>query len=336
MRKIISLSVLFAATAFAVFAATTGYHVIKQIKVGGEGGWDYPEMDNANRRLYLSHGTHVAVVDPDAGKVVGDIPDTPGVHGIQIANELNRGFISNGRGNNVTIFDLKTLKTIGQPKTGDNPDAIRYEPKTGRVFTMNGRSKDATVIDAKTGMVVAASIPLGGKPEFAQADDKGHIYANLEDTNEIVEIDAAKAAVTKRYSIKPCDGPSGLAIDTKSRKLFSVCSNRVMIVSDPDAGKVVAMPAIGAGSDGVVFDPGTGYAMSANGGDGTMTIVKENGGKWEVLENVATQRGARTITLDTKTHNVYIPSAEQGPPASTGQRRATFLPDSFRVVVVGK
>ena len=334
MRKVISLSVLIAAAAFAAFAASTGYHVIKEIKIGGEGGWDYPEIDSAARRLYLSHGNHVVVVDPDSGKVVGDIPDTPGVHGIQIAASLNRGFISNGRGNNVTIFDLKTLKTISQPKTGENPDDIRYEPKTDRVFTFNGRSNNATVIDAKTGMVVA-TIPVGGKPEFAVADDKGHVYANVEDTNEIIEIDAAKAAVTKRYSLKPCDGPSGLAIDNKNRRLFSVCGNKMMAVSDPDAGKVVATPAIGAGPDGVVFDPSNGYVMSSN-GDGTLTVVKENAGKWEVLENVATARGARTIALDAKTHNVYLPTAEPGPPATTGQRRATFLPDSFKVLVVGK
>ena len=334
MRKVISLSVLIAAAAFAAFAASTGYHVIKEIKIGGEGGWDYPEIDSAARRLYLSHGNHVVVVDPDSGKVVGDIPDTPGVHGIQIAASLNRGFISNGRGNNVTIFDLKTLKTISQPKTGENPDDIRYEPKTDRVFTFNGRSNNATVIDAKTGMVVA-TIPVGGKPEFAVADDKGHVYANVEDTNEVIEIDAAKAAVTKRYSLKPCDGPSGLAIDNKNRRLFSVCGNKMMAVSDPDAGKVVATPAIGAGPDGVVFDPSNGYVMSSN-GDGTLTVVKENAGKWEVLENVATARGARTIALDAKTHNVYLPTAEPGPPATTGQRRATFLPDSFKVLVVGK
>src|SRR5712692_5550725 len=307
MRKAILLGLLLAAAAFAVFAAT-GYHVLKEIKIGGEGGWDYPEMDNASRRLYVSHATHVVVVDPDAGKVVGEIPDTPGVHGVQIVPSLNRGFISNGRGNNVTIFDLKTLKMISQPATGMNPDAIRYEPKTGRVFTLNGRSNDATVIDAKTGMVVG-TIPMGGKPEFAQADDKGHIYVNIEDTNEVVEIDAAKPAVSKRYSLMPCDGPSGLAIDTKNRRLFSVCGNRMMAISDPDAGKVIATPAIGPGPDGVVFDPATGYAMSSNGGDGTLTIVKENAGKWEVLENVATARGARTIALDSKSHNVYLPVA---------------------------
>src|SRR6266850_1591513 len=222
MRRIILLTCLFAAAAFAVFAASTGYHLMKEIKLGGEGGWDYPEMDSAARRLYISH-------------------DTPGVHGTQIVPSLNRGFITNGRGNNVTIFDLKTLKTISQTPTGENPDSIRYEPKTGRIFTFNGRSSNSTAIDAKTGMVVG-TIPMGGKPEFSQADDKGHVYVNIEDTSEIVEIDAAKAAVTKRYSLKPCDAPSGLAIDVKKRRLFSVCGNRVMAVSDPDAGKVVASP----------------------------------------------------------------------------------------------
>src|SRR5438132_9576790 len=301
MRKIISLTCLFAAAAFAVFAASTGYHLIKEIKIGGEGGWDYPEMDGAGRRLYLSHGTHVVVVDPDAGKVVGDIPNTPGVHGTQIVPSLNRGFISNGRGNNITIFDLKTLKTISQVATGMNPDSIRFEPKTGRVFTFNGRSNNSTAIDAKTGMAVG-TIPMGGKPEFSVADDKGHVYVNIEDTSEIVEIDAAKAAVTKRYSIKPCEGPSGLAIDVKKRRLFSVCGNRVMAISDPDAGKVIASPAIGAGSDGVAFDPSTGYAISSN-GDGTLTVIQGMGGKYDVVENVATARRPRTMTRDEKTQH---------------------------------
>src|SRR5438046_6552297 len=174
MRKAILLGLLLAAAAFALFAASTGYHVLKEIKIGGEGGWDYPEMDNTSRRLYVSHATHVVVVDPDAGKVVGDIPDTPGVHGIQIVPSLNRGFISNGRGNNVTIFDLKTLKTISQPATGENPDSIRYEPKTGRVFTFNGRSNNSTAIDAKTGMVVGA-IPIGRKDECSKYDGRGHL-----------------------------------------------------------------------------------------------------------------------------------------------------------------
>ncbi len=332
MKKalVLALSALFA---IAVFAAPTGWKVLKEIKIGGDGGWDYLTMDSAARRLYVSHATHVVVVDPDAGKVVGDIPDTPGVHGIALAPDLNRGFVSNGRGNNVTIFDMKTLKATGQAATGENPDSIRFEPKSGRVFTFNGRSNNSTAIDAKTGMVVG-TIPMGGKPEFSVADDRGHVYVNIEDTSEIVEIDAAKAAVTKRYSLKPCDGPSGLAIDVKKRRLFSVCGNRVMAVSDPDAGKVIASPAIGAGSDGVAFDPSNGYAISSN-GDGTLTIVQEMGGKYDVLENVATARGARTIAVDEKTHNVYLPVADQLPP-QPGQRRGGNVPDSFKVLVVGK
>ncbi len=332
MRKLFSLVLLSAVTAIA---ASTGYHIIKEIKIGGEGGWDYLTMDSASRRLYVSHNTHVVVVDVDAGKIVGDIPDTQGVHGIAIVPQLNRGFTSNGRTNNVTIFDLKTLKTISQTQTGENPDSIRYEPLSGRVFTFNGRSNNSTAIDAKTGNV-AGTIAMGGKPEFSVADGKGKIYVNIEDTSEVVEIDAAKLAVTKRYSLKPCDGPSGLAIDTKNRRLFSVCGNRLMAVSDPDAGRVLATPAIGQGPDGAAFDPGTGYTFSSN-GDGTLTVVHETGGKWEVVENLATQRGARTIALDEKTHNVYLPTAESGPPAAGGRgQRASFLPDSFKVLVVGK
>src|SRR5215471_13067413 len=242
MRKVMTLA-LSALFAIAGLAAPTGYKLLNEIKIGGEGGWDYLTLDNSARRLYVSHATHVVVVDPDAGKVVGDIPDTPGVHGIEVVPSLNRGFISNGRGNNVTIFDLKTLKAISQVATGQNPDAIRYEEKSSRVFTMNGRSNNATAIDAKTGMVVG-TIAVGGKPEFAVADDKGHVYANIENTSEVIEIDAAKAAVTKRISLAPCMDPSGLAIDVKKRRLFSVCSNRVMAVTDPDAGKVIASPAI--------------------------------------------------------------------------------------------
>src|SRR5262249_8242299 len=213
--------------------AASGYHVIGEIKVGGEGGWDYLTVDGAARRLYVSHGTHVVVVDIDAQKVVGDIPDTPGVHGIAIAPELGKGFISNGRGHNVTIFDLTTLKATGTAAPGETPDSIRYAAVSSRVFAFNGRSKSATAIDAKSGNV-AGTIPLPGKPEFSIADGKGKVYVNIEDTNEIVEIDAAKASVVKKYSLSPCEGPSGLAIDIKNRKLFSVCSNRVMAVSDPD------------------------------------------------------------------------------------------------------
>lgn len=331
MRRFFVVSFLVASTAFGI-AATTGYRVLSEIKVGGEGGWDYLTVDAAARRLYVSHATHVAVIDIDALKVVGNIPDTPGVHGIAIAPELNRGFVSNGRGNNVTMFDLKTLKVVGQVPTGENPDSIRYDAGSGRVFTFNGRSNNSTAIDAKTGKV-AGTIALGGKPEFSIADGKGTVFVNIEDTSEMVAIDAMKLTVTGRYSLSPCVEPSGLAFDAKSRRLFSVCSNRVMAVSDPDTGRVVAAPAIGAGADGVAFDPGTGSAYSSN-GDGTLTVVQQTGGTWKVLENIATARGGRTIAVDEKTHRLFVPTAKTAP--APGGARPTYLPDTFEVLVIGK
>jgi hypothetical protein len=335
MRKLAVLALAFVPAVAVVVhlnAAATGYHILNEIKIGGDGGWDYLTVDSAARRLYVSHATRVVVVDIDKNAVVGDIPDTPGVHGIAIAPDLNKGFISNGRGNNVTIFDLKTLKATGTVATEMNPDSIRYDPVSKRVFAFNGRSRSATVIDAKMDRAVA-TIMLPGKPEFSVADGKGKVYANIEDTSEIVEIDAAGAKVIKKYALTGCEGPSGLAIDAKARRLFSVCGNRVMAVSDPDKGTVVTTVPIGAGSDGVAFDAGTGYAISSN-GDGTLTIVQQTGGKYDVVENVATERGARTIAIDEKTHRVYTPTASVGQAAAGG--RAPYLPDSFKVLVVGK
>ncbi len=333
MRKSAWLVVALTCSLLALpLAAASGYHILNEIKIGGDGGWDYLTVDSAARRLYVSHATHVVVVDLDKNAVVGDIADTPGVHGIAIAKDLDKGFISNGRGNNVTIFDLKTLKATGTVTTEMNPDDITYDAVSKRVFAFNGRSRSATAIDARTGAAVA-TIPLPGKPEFAQADGKGHIYDNIEDTSEIVEIDTAKATVLKKFALTGCEGPSGMAMDTKARRLFSVCGNRVMAISDPDKGMVIATVPIGAGPDGVVFDPGTGYAMSSN-GDGTLTIVQQTGGKYDVVENVATERGARTIALDEKTHRAYLPTATAG--QATGGGRAPYLPDSFKVLVVGK
>jgi YVTN family beta-propeller protein len=326
-------------SAGALVAASGGYHVIKEIKIGGEGGWDYATMDSSARRLYVSHATHVVVVDVDAGKVVGDIPETQGVHGIAIAPKLNRGFVSDGRANMVTVFDLKTLKTLGTVKTGTNPDAILYDPASDRVFTFNGRSNDSTVINAKTN-AVEGTIPLGGKPEFSAADGKGKAYVNIEDTSEIVELDTKAMTATKRYSLKPCDEPSGLAMDVKNRRLFSVCGNKMMAISDPDTGKLVATPPIGQGPDAAAFDPGTGLAFSSNGRDGTLTVIEEKNGKYEVVETAITQRGARTMALDTKTHDIFLPTADFGPaPATTpsnARPRPSMVPDSFRIIVVGR
>src|SRR6266567_4953560 len=317
--------------ATVAFAAPPTYKVINKIKVGGGVRWDYAYLDSANHRLYVSHGTQTEVIDTATDKLVGTIPDTKGVHGVAVANDLGRGYTSNGGDNDVTVFDLKTLKALSKVKTGQNPDAIIYEPVSHRVFTFNGRSSDSTAIDAKTGNVVAASIPVGGKPEFAQVDGKGHIYVNIEDKNEIVEINAKDALVSKRYSIAPCDGPSGLAFDPKKGVLFSVCDGKVMVVSDPATGKVLATPAIGSGVDGVAFDDG--YAFSANGTDGTITMVGETSpGKYEPVATITTQRGARTIGADQKVHKLYLPDAEFGPapaPKDGKAGRPQPIADSF-------
>jgi DNA-binding beta-propeller fold protein YncE len=295
-------------------------------------------VDSANHRLYVSHGAQTEVIDTASDKLVGTIPGTTGVHGIAIAGDLGRGFTSDGGDNDVTVFDIKTIKVLSKVKTGQNPDSIIYEPVSHRVFTFNGRSHDSTAIDAKTGDVITASIPVGGKPEFAQIDGKGHIYANIEDKNEIVEVDAKNALVAKRYSIAPCDSPSGMAIDPKKGLLYSVCENKLMVVSDPAAGKVVATAQIGGGTDGVAFDDG--YAFSANGADGTITMVGETGpGKFEPVATIQTQRGARTIGADQKGHKLYLPTAEYGPAgeAKDGKKgRPQALPDTFQILVVGR
>jgi YVTN family beta-propeller protein len=317
----------------------SGYHLKKKIKVGGEGGWDYITFDSATRRLFISRGTRVMVLDVDSEKVVGEIPETPGVHGIALAPELNRGFISNGRGNNVTIFDLKTLATLGHVAAGQNPDAIIYDPSVKRVFAMNGRSGDVTVIDATTGKV-AGTVPIGGKLEFA-ATDQGRVYVNVEDKNEIAVIDL-ELKVAARWPLAPCEDPSGLAIDAAHRRLFAGCGNKMMAVVDADTGKVIATPPVGEGVDANAFDPATGFAFaSCGGGEGVLTVVHEDSpDKFTVVENVPTQSRARTMALDPKTHEVYLVTASFGPrPEPTKdnpQPRPPMLPDSFVVLVLAR
>jgi YVTN family beta-propeller protein len=333
MKKFLAL-VLVAAAAFAA----EGYHALNKIKVGGAGGWDYVTSDGANHRLYVSHGASIAIVDTDSGTVVGTVPDLHGVHGIAVASKLNKGFISNGQSNTVTVFDLTTFAKTAEIATGQNPDAICFEPKTQRVFTFNGRSDDSTAIDAASNAVVA-TFPVGKKPEFCAAAGDGKIYANLEDTSELVEIDASKPAVTRTAKLDPCDGPSGLAIDAKDGVLFSVCGNKMMAVTDTKQMKVIATPEIGQGPDAAGYDPGTGTAFSSNGRDGTLTLVKLVSGKWQPVETVTTEPGARTMAVDTKTHKVYLLTAEFGPmpEAQAGKRvRPPVLPDTFHVLVVGK
>jgi DNA-binding beta-propeller fold protein YncE len=331
------LWVMLAATWAA--AADPGYHLINTYSLGGDGGWDYLTLDSSARRLYISRATHVIVMDADSGKVVGDIPDTPGVHGIALAPELGRGFISNGREGTITIFDLKTMQAITKVKAGENPDAILYDPASKRVFAFNGKSQDATAIDAATGAVLG-TIKLEGKPEFAASDGKGGVFVNIEDKSQIDALDPAKLKVKASWPLSPCEEPSGLAIDRKNHRLFAGCDNKMMAVVDSDTGKVVATAPIGDGVDANAFDPGTGLAF-ASCGEGVLTVVHEDSSsKFSVVDNVPTQPGARTMALDEKTHNVYLVTAKFGPPpaptADNPHPRRTILPDSFVVLVYGK
>jgi DNA-binding beta-propeller fold protein YncE len=321
-------------------AQDVGLHVIKTYKIGGEGGWDYLNMDANSRRLFISRGTHVIVLDADTGKPVGDIPDTPGVHGIALAPDLGRGFTSNGREGTVTIFDLTTLKPINKIKNvGKNPDAILFDPSTRRVFTFNGGSHDATAIEAASGTVVG-TIPLGGKPEFGVSTGAGEVFVNIEDTSEIVALDPQTLKVKSRWSLAPCQEPSGLAMDIKNRRLFSGCDNKMMAVTNADTGKVIATVPIGEHVDANGFDPDTQLAF-ASCGDGSLTVAHEDSpDKFHVVQNVATERGARTMTLDRKTHRIYLVTAKFGPPPAptTSQPHPwpTILPDTFTVLVAGK
>ncbi|MDB6112089.1 MAG: beta-propeller repeat-containing protein [Pedosphaera sp.] len=312
--------------------ASAGYNLLKEIPVGGEGGWDYLSVDSANRRLYVSHATKVVVIDLDKEVVVGEISDTPGIHGFAVAPELGRGFSSNGRENKASIVDLKTLKTISKVDTGENPDAILYEPEQQEVYTFNGRGKSATVFDAKSGKVVA-TIKLSGKPEFAVTDAKaGRVYCNIEDKNEVVAIDIKKHEVVNSWPIAPGEGASGMAIDLAHHRLFLGGDNKMMVMLDSTTGKVITTVPIGEGVDANAFDPGTQLAFSSC-GDGTTTIAREETPeKLVVVQTLTTEKRARTMTLDPKTHKIYLASAKFEP---TAGQRPKILPDTFKILVYG-
>jgi hypothetical protein len=336
--SLLSLGIISCAVSFSRAASpapgASGYHVIKTVSVPGDEGWDYLLVDSDARRVYISHGSHVVVMNADTYAIEGDIPDTQGVHGIALARDLGRGFTSNGRANTATIFDLKTLKTIGTVKTDANPDAILYDSVSKHVFTFNGRGKNATVFNAADGAVVG-TIPLGGKPEFAVADGKGTVYVNDEDSSELHHLDASAMKELHKWPLAPCKSPSGLAADLKSKRLFAVCDEKVMAIADADSGKVVATPVICDGPDAAAFDPATGYVF-ASCGDGHLTVIHEDSpDKYTVVENVPTKKTARTMGLDLKTHNIFLPSAEFDPPAP-GERRGKMKPGSFAILVVGK
>ena len=331
-EKII-VALLVSASAATSFAQGQ-YHFLKEIPVGGEGGWDYLSVDSNARRLYVSHGAKVVVIDIDAEKVVGEITNTPGVHGVAIAPDLGKGLVTCGRENKGAIVDLKTLETLSKVDTGANPDGMLYEPGQKEFYTFNGRGSSATVIDANTGKVVA-TIPLGGKPEFPQADPQaGRVYDNLENKSEVVAIDTKKHEVVNRWPTAPGEEPSGMAMDLKNHRLFLGCGNKMMVMMDSMSGKVVASVPIGDGVDANAFDPGTQLAF-ASCGDGTTTIAHEDApDKLTVVQTLKTERGARTMTLDPRTHKIYLASAKFDAPAE-GQRRGRMAPESFKILVYG-
>lgn len=323
----IRISLVLLATT-AALAAGTGYKVVKTWKLGGDGGWDYLTADSDGHRLFIARATRVMVIDTESGRQVGEIPDTAGVHGVALDPEIGRGFTSNGREDTVSVFDLKSLAVEKKIKVGSGPDAILYDAFSKRVFTFNGKGHDATAVDASKGEVVG-KIDLGGKPEFAATDEKGTVFVNIEDTSELVAFDPQKLTIKSRWKLTGCEEPTGLSIDRTNRRLFSGCGNKTMAVVDADTGKVVANPAIGEGCDATAFDAGRNLAF-ASAGDGTITVIREdNGDKFSVAQTVITQKAARTMTLDAKTHRLFTVTANVGP-----RPERKVEPDSFVVLVV--
>jgi len=333
--KQLGLSLLLGFSIVSARADAT-YHFIKEIAIGGEGGWDYLTVDSAAKRLYVSHATKVVVIDLAKDTVIGEITNTPGVHGIAIDPKSNRGFVSNGRSNCVSIVDLKTFQTLSQVGTGANPDAILYEPSQNEVYAFNGRGHSATVLAADTGKVVT-TIPLDGKPEFACLDPQaGCIYNNLEDKNEVAVIDIRTHTVTNRWPIAPGETASGMAIDLKEHRLFLGCDNEKMVMMDSTTGKVLGAVPIGAGVDANAFDPATRLAFASCGESGTTTIAHEEGGKLSVVQTLTTAPGARTMALDEATHRLYLAAVNYetstNPPAG---KRPKMVAGTFKVLVYG-
>jgi len=329
MKFNLKLSLMMLTLSGAVCAAAPDYKLVDTIKIGGAAKWDYIYMDSDAHRLYVTHGTQTEVIDTQADKVIGTIADTQGVHGVAIAKELGVGFTTNGSSNTVGVFDLNTLKVTGAIKVGSKPDAILYIPATQKVVSYNGKSNNVSIIDAKT-MKVVATVAVPGVPEFSVIGADGNVYFNLEDTAQIASINMTSYKLNKPLSLKPCAQPSGLAIDDRQR-LYSVCANNLMMVTSTD-GKVLAQVKIGSGPDGVAFMDG--YALSANGGDGTLTAVADVDGTFQPVATITTQIGARTIAADPATHRLYLPTADFAP--SKDQEKRKGVADTFRVLVLQK
>lgn len=319
-------------------AAHAEYHLVSKIQVGGDGGWDYLEPDPVARRLYVTHKDHVVVIDMDSLQVVGDIPDSPGMGGVAIARDLNRGFTANGAEDMIGVFALDTLKPIGKwQATGKRPNQIAYEPTTHRVFSFNSTGRNITVFDAKTGKVLS-TLAVDGRTEFYAMDGKGMIYDSLEDKATVIAIDAKAMKVVATYSVAPNEEPAGTTMDPKTRRIFVACHSKSFLVLNADSGKILASFPIGEGNDAAKFDPGLKLAFASN-GDGTLAVVHEDGNdKFSLVQTVQTEPGARTMAVDAKTHRVFLPSADFIPPpaasADNPKPRRSMVPGSFRVLVL--
>jgi YVTN family beta-propeller protein len=332
MKKILLICAALILSKTNLFAQSSGYHLAASFHIKSNGWWDYIAVNK--NKLYVSHGTQVNILDKESGHSLSVIPNTKGVHGIAIVNALNKGYTSNGGADNVTVFDLSNDKVLREIPTGKDPDAIFYDDYSKKIITCNGRANSLSVIDPATDKVIG-TIALSGKPETAVSNGAGKVFVNIEDKSAISVVDIKNLKVEKTWPIAPGESPSGLSIDRKTNRLFAGCENKMLVVLNAENGKVVATPAIGDGCDGTAFDPQLNYVYSSN-GDGTLTIIKEiSRDKFEVLENVPTKRGARTLTVDEETHTVYLPTANFGP-AVTGQKRPPMIPGSFQVLVVKK
>jgi len=323
------------AAATALLAQSPSYRITQTYTLGGDGRWDYIVPDPPNHRLFIARQNRVIVVDEDRGTLLGEVTGIQGAHGTAVVNDAGHGFATSGNDQSVVMFDLKTFKVLSRIPAAEDADAIVYDAASNRVFTFNGDAHSSTVIDPRVGTPIT-NIPLGGKPEYGASAGDGKVYANLTDISEVVEIDAKKAAVMRRWSTAPCKQPVSMAIDTAHHRLFSGCRSGVMAISDYQAGKVVATVPIGTGVDGAGFDADSGNAFASN-ADGTLTVIHEDTpDQYHVAENVQTPQGARNMGLDPSNHRVFIVSAKFGPvPAGApGRARPPVLPESFTMMVI--
>ncbi len=339
MQTISVLLALGLSAAAMTTPAVGSYRLVQTIAIAGDDGWDHPTVDSAARRLYVTHGTHVVVIDVDSGKLMGKIDNTPGVHFTVVDPELDRGFISNGGAARLTIFNTKTLATIGEVKsTGENPGPTVFDPATKRVFTFNLNTNNATVVDSAEGKVVGA-FDLGGKQELAGTDGQGNVFVNLVQKNVVLQIDAHKMTAGQTWPVAPCEGPRTMAVDHKNGRLFIGCANRRMVILDSSNGRAIGSLPIGPGPDDSAYDPETRLIYISN-GDGTVSVIQqESPDKYSLLETVRTAPGARNMALDPKTKRIYLPLSDRGPPPPTAQApstRGAFIPGTFRVLVFGR